>query len=241
MTRNSIIIALLFFGFPIFLFLGSYYYEFKTQISNLSEELDQAIKTKSVIYHTLSNNKSLSIAGCIENRLGNSSFEMSDLEISEQNSDNVIARYSPDSVCRVELKDSKMKITEMMSLPAGKNWKWKNVCTLEKKVCVDNKNEICIKTKPLLSISNHLKKHISKLKDEIYKRKGKGFDDIKSSKRNNYIKTFIGKLLICSMGGDMESKKALQNFEVYFSTKLNVSCLEWYKNTLNTVNEACQV
>ena len=239
MTKNTLIIGILFFGFPVFLFIGSYYYEFQKQ-ANQSNNLSLDENRHSIILHRISGNQPISISGKIQNRIGHSSLEISDLEISNKLDNKTLLRFGPKSVCRVELKDDCIDVTEIMRLPVGKSWKWKKVEVLMSRISLNEENKLVINEKSLLKIPHSLKIKFEKLKDEIEERSTKGFKDISQTIKSEYLKTFIGKLLICSISGDSKSLDVLRNFEAYFSEKLEGHNLEWYNEVLCKANSCCE-
>ncbi len=237
MSRNTILISILFFGFPVFLFIGSYYYEFNNKKENLSQEQENYSNLKRTsLFHTLSRNASFSISGNITKRLDSNKIEIRDLEICNNNTGELITSSRKFIKCLVHLGKQSIKIIEYMNLPIGENWESEDIELLEKKISLNSNNEINYKEKLLLKEIKTLKEQTDEFKKKILYHKEKGFKNIKNKIKERYIINFINKLLVCAIAGDEMALKAINNFEEFFSIKLKMHLKGWHKNAIQKVN-----
>ncbi len=195
MSRNTILIAILFFGFPVFLFIGSYYYEFSNKKENLSQEQENYSNLKRTsLFHTLSESASFSISGNITKRLDSNRIEIRDLEICNSGTGELITSSRKFIKCLVNLGKKSIKIIEYMKLPIGENWESEDIKLVEKKISINEFNEIEFNEKFLFKETKTLKERINEFKNKILYHKEKGFKNVKNKIKEKYIINFINKL-----------------------------------------------
>lgn len=234
MSRKTILISILFFGFPVFLFIGSYFYEFSNKNENFFKETSYSNIKRTALFHTIAKNASFSISGNITNRLSSNKIEIMDLEICDNITGHLITSSSRFIKCLVYLGKESIRIIEYMRLPVGENWELENVQILEKEISIDDNKEVITKQKIVLKKLKTVEEKIKAFKKEISHHHQKGFNRIKN--KENYLKNFINKLLICAIHGDEMALNAIKDFENYFSVKLKKPLIDWYKNAVNKVN-----
>ncbi|MCP3659548.1 MAG: hypothetical protein GY830_04185 [Bacteroidetes bacterium] len=234
MSRKTILISILFFGFPVFIFIGSYYYEFSIKKQNLLYDEDSYSNAKKTsLFHAISKNTSFSIQGNIINRFGSNKIEIRNLKISNTKTGELITRSKRFIKCLVHLGKNSIKIIEFMKLPIKENWEFEDTQILKKEISINENEEIIYDQKFLLEDIEVTDSNIEAFKEDMINHRNNGFRNLRKKSKQKYIKNFMNKLLVCAFKGDEVANTAIYEFEKYFKTKLKTNLKEWHKNVVS--------
>ena len=96
MSKRKIFISILFFGFPILLFIASYYYEFSNHGSIIYKKTNiHDSGAISSLLHSVSKTISFSISGDVKSRLSSNRFIIKNLKIKNNKTGNILIESYP--------------------------------------------------------------------------------------------------------------------------------------------------
>ena len=175
-----------------------------------------------------SNGQKVSVCGYEHKKISNNKVLISEFNVFDCKTGESLTVYGAMQNCQVSFENGVLKIIELKYLPAGKNWKWKQVPVGIEQILIEKNKLIVVKQKPQFENTKIEKERIDKFFAEL--------DSIKMNGKVENPEDILGKLEILSLNNNQKAITFLFDFENYFNYVPDGAIAEQLKDAISTVN-----
>lgn len=169
----------------------------------------------------------ITVCGYEQKKLRDNEVLISEFNVFDCRTGESLAEYGAVQNCLVKIENEILKIIELKNLPAGKNWKWKQVSIGLQQIVVKENKLTVLGQQPQYEKTEIEKEKVELLLAELADLKGKG------SLENP--EEILGRLEILALNGNQKATDILTDFENYFDFRTDGHIAEQWKDAIATV------
>lgn len=173
------------------------------------------------------NGTSLSVCGYEQKKLSDNEVLISEFNVFHCQNGESLVQYGAVQNCNVKKDDNELSISALKFLPAGENWKWKQVIIGFQQIYVEENEIVVLKQKPAYEQVEIDESKVDSFLKELKNMKGTGNLDNPEE--------ILGRLEFLALNGVRKAIDILYGFENYFNYQTDGAIAEQRKDAVATV------
>ncbi|MDP2721856.1 MAG: hypothetical protein Q8O72_03780 [Bacteroidales bacterium] len=174
-----------------------------------------------------SNGTTLTVCGYEQEKLNDNEVLISEFSVFNCKTGESLVEYGAVQHCIVKTDKHGLQISELKFLPAGENWKWKQVKIGFQQIFVKENKLVVLEQQPAFARVEINQIKVDRFLNELQELKGSGELDNPEE--------ILGRLEIIALNGVKEAVDILYNFENYFNYQTDGAIAEQLKDAVATV------